>query len=254
MPRISVATLRRLRALIAQQPLAPPRLHSLSQAHCTCRASLFAQGNRSLPIAPLSARRCFSSYPPRRQHQPASSPPKTHYDLFPTALPSGPPPTGSFTLDPGALRKEFLQLQAKAHPDLHAAKDKSRAEATSAYINEAYKTLLNPLLRAQYLLSLRGVDVANDETAKVEDPELLMHVLELRERIEEAESEAEIDQMKQENEKRIAHSEDVLSEVFKDDGRTEEAKQEAVKLRYWVNVRESLDAWEEGKEVPPLVH
>jgi molecular chaperone HscB len=81
--------------------------------------------------------------------------PQTHYEFFPKTLPRGPPPSGPFHIDTRELRKEFLQLQAVAHPDRHPAHLKSRAEGTSARINEAYKTLQNPLLRTQYLLSLR---------------------------------------------------------------------------------------------------
>ena len=253
MPSISLSTLRHLRALVATS--APTSAASLClRAHRTARRIPHTVYKSNNQAALWTTNRNFASFTRNNEERQASSPPQTYYDLFPISLPSGPPPTGPFTLDPRALRKEFIQLQAKAHPDLHAAADKARAEATSAYINEAYKTLLNPLQRAQYLLSLRGVDVANDETAKVEDPELLLHVLELREQIEEAESEQEIAQMKDENEARIAQSEETLNRIFRHEGQTEEAKSEAVKLRYWVNVRESLDAWEKGKEVPPLVH
>jgi molecular chaperone HscB len=129
---------------------------------------------------------------------------------------------------------------------------KSRAEATSARINEAYKTLQNPLLRAQYLLSLRGIDVAQDETAKVEDPELLMEVLDTRELIESAKEEEELEEIRAVNEERIMSSEAVLERAFKEDD-TARAKEEAVRLRYWVNIRESLDAWERGKPVI-LIH
>ena len=115
-------------------------------------------------------------------------------------------------------------------------------------INEAYKTLQNPLLRAQYLLSLRGINIAEDETAKVEDPDLLMEVLELRERIEAAEDEDEVRVMKEENEGRIEECVTSLEEAFRGDD-IERAKEEVVRLRYWVNVRESLDAWEKGKPV-----
>ena len=181
---------------------------------------------------------------------PASPPkvPQTHYDFFPETLPDGPPPKGHFPIDARALRREFLRLQAKAHPDLHPAELKSRAEATSARINEAYKTLLNPLHRAQYLLSLQGVDVATDETLKVEDPELLMTVLEAREAIEEAAEEHDLDGLRDENEARIRASEEVLEGAFAGHD-IELAKREAVKLRYWVNIRESVDAWERGKPV-----
>ncbi|KAL0938807.1 Fe-S protein assembly co-chaperone HscB [Colletotrichum truncatum] len=178
----------------------------------------------------------------------SSKPPATHYDFFPITLPDGPPPKGHFPIDQRALRREFLRLQAKAHPDMHPAELKTRAEATSARINEAYKTLSNPLLRAQYLLQLRGVDVANDETLKVEDPELLMIVLEAREEIEEATDESELEGQRAANDERIRASEEVLERAFRNDD-LETAKREAVNLRYWVNIQESLNNWESGKPI-----
>ncbi|KAG0648117.1 J-type accessory chaperone 1 [Hyphodiscus hymeniophilus] len=178
--------------------------------------------------------------------------PQTHYEFFPKTLPNGPPPSGPFIIDVRELRREFLQLQAVAHPDRHPAHVKNRAEATSARINEAYKTLQNPLLRTQYLLSLRGIDVAEDETAKVEDPELLMEVLDTREEIENAREEEELEELKRINDERIEESEGVLDRAFREDD-LELAKGEAVKLRYWVNIKESLDGWEKGKPIV-LVH
>ncbi|KAK5628259.1 hypothetical protein RRF57_003974 [Xylaria bambusicola] len=174
--------------------------------------------------------------------------PETHYEFFPNTLPAGPPPKGPFDIDVRALRREFLSLQAGAHPDLHPAHMKSRAQAASARINEAFKTLSHPLLRAQYVLSLRGLDVGGDETAKVEDPELLMLVLETRETIEEAENEGDLEGLRAENEERIEESVGRLGDMFaKDD--LEGAREEVVRLRYWVNIRESIDNWEKGKPV-----
>lgn len=120
--------------------------------------------------------------------------------------------------------------------------------AHSAQINEAYKTLQSPLLRAQYLLSLRGIEVAEDEHAKVDDPELLMEVLDAREQIEEAQSEEDLVGMKKENDARIEESVKVLEEAFATDN-IEAAKAEAVRLRYWINIGDSLHAWERGKPV-----
>ena len=131
---------------------------------------------------------------------------------------------------------------------MHAQADKKRAEALSSRINEAYKTLQNPLLRAQYLLSLRGIEVAEDETAKVEDPELLMEVLEAREQIEEAQHEDHLVDMKTANEERISESTRIIDQAFRDDD-LEAAKSEAVKLRYWINIRESIEGWEKGAPV-----
>jgi len=201
--------------------------------------------------------RTISTTTPRRHDEPKITSretllPQTHYDFFPSFGPDALPPKGPFTLDLSLLRREFLQLQAKAHPDLAPAEKKRQAEALSARINEAYKTLQNPLLRAQYILELRGIDVAGDETAKVEDPELLMEVLETREVIEEAASEEELQPLRELNERRIAGSVGVLEEAFKNDD-MDAAKEEAVKLRYWINIRESVDAFEPGKPVV-LIH
>ncbi|KAF2009802.1 Co-chaperone Hsc20 [Aaosphaeria arxii CBS 175.79] len=178
--------------------------------------------------------------------------PQTHYTFFPKSLPAGPPPQGDFSIDLSALKREFLQLQARAHPDLHPPADKSKAQALSARINEAYKTLSSPLSRAQYLLTLRGIEVAEDETAKVEDPELLMEVLETNERIEEAESEDDLVVLKNENEAKVRRSLQILEEAFREDD-VDAAKREAVNLRYWANIGESLHAWEKGKPVQ-LIH
>lgn len=188
--------------------------------------------------------------PEGEEEPPAKSP--THYDLFPQTLPAGPPPAGAFEIDTRALRREFLTLQATAHPDVasggRGAAQKRRAEAASARINDAYRTLTHPLSRAQHLLNLRGIDVANEETARVEDPELLMLVLETREAIEEADSEEALEPLREENERRVRESEGRLAGAFaRDDLR--EAREEVTRLRYWVNIRESIHNWERGKPV-----
>jgi len=224
------------------------------------RSNLCWSCQQRITSTPLWQTRSFTSTITRHDDVPANAAgtkesiaPQTHYDFFPQTLgASAIPPSGTFEIDLKTLKREFLQLQAKAHPDMMPANKKRQAEALSARINEAYKTLQNPLHRAQYLLSLRGIDVAEDETAKVEDPELLMEVLETRETIEDAQEEKDLAPLKEKNEGRIADSIDVLEDAFKNDD-MDLAKSEAVKLRYWINIRESIDAWEQGKPVV-LVH
>ncbi|KAF3360408.1 hypothetical protein VdG1_01368 [Verticillium dahliae VDG1] len=80
------------------------------------------------------------------------------------------------------------------------------------------------------------------------DPGLLLTVLEAREEIEDAATEAELEGLRAANDARIRASEDVLEAAFRGDD-LEAAKREAVRLRYWVNIRDSLDAWESGKPV-----
>src|SRR5579862_1058416 len=174
--------------------------------------------------------------------------PRNFYEIFPQSLSYGPPPRGPFFIDLRQLRKEFLQLQQNSHPDRHPPEVKRRAEAISAHINEAYKTLQDPLLRAQYLLSLRGFDVAGDETAKVDDHKLLMEVLDAREEIEAADEEEQLLPLKETNTARIDASVKALEDAFGvDDLMT--AREETMKLRYWFNIRDSLATWEKGKPV-----
>jgi molecular chaperone HscB len=246
----SLDTLRFLRSVIASQSQTPARS---PQPCCSdnFRNTLPSQfGHRAVS----RSRRPFSSSASPYSKESIS---KSHYDFFPNTLPSGPPPDGPFSLNLRQLRNEFLQLQAKAHPDRHAGSSKAAADALSSRINEAYKTLQSPLLRAQYLLSLRGDTTHEDDSAKLgeedEDQELLMEVLELREQIEAAESEAEIANLRGENGVRMDESVKVLEEAFaKDDLAT--ARKEAVRLRYWVNVEDTLHAWEKGEGVPSLQH
>lgn len=79
-----------------------------------------------------------------------------------------------------------------------------------------------------------------------------MEVLETRELIEAALEEEELRELREVNEERIMESEAVLGEAFGRDD-LERAREEAVRLRYWTNIKESLDAWERGKPVV-LIH
>ncbi|KAH6608713.1 fe-s assembly co-chaperone [Trichoderma cornu-damae] len=250
----------RLRAAPFARPNRPSHRIAASAGGLRClgAALLSSSSAASAPSEPPPESASASGSDPEPS-QPASAAPEspsspgrpspTHYDMFPETLPRGPPPGGHFPVDPRALRREFLRLQARHHPDMHPPGPlKARAEATSALINEAYKTLANPLLRAQYLLSLRGVDVAHDETMQVDDPSLLMMVLEAHEEISDAHREEDLRGLREANDARIRRSEDALETAFRDDD-VLAAKKEAVRLRYWVNIKQSLDNWEEGRPV-----
>lgn len=254
----STDLLRYLRSAVTPQirPVATST-RLIRQKSCTLSADsprTFA-GRLHSSEPPHKSDRHISSSSPRASDLPTN--PQTHYDFFPTTLPKGPPPSGSFAVDLKQLRNEFLRLQASAHPDRHPPERKAVAEALSARINEAYKTLQSPLARAQYLLSMRGNESPTDEAAKLgdegDDQMLLMEVLDLREQIEEAETEADIRSIKEENDVRIATSVKILEDAFRSD-QIDEAAKEAVKLRYWVNVDETLHAWEEGRPPPNLQH
>lgn len=218
--------------------------------------------------------------PPSGPSSGPSSGPPSFYALFPKTFPRGPPPAAPFPVDVRALRTEFLHLQAAAHPDFHhhassslsdaADRDstrgggggqhstaRARAEALSSLINEAYRTLASPLLRAQYLLRQNhGIDLAGDESTlvgneaagKEKDMELLMAVLEVREDIERAADEADLEPIRQANDARMRASEAELASAFAADDAAS-ARREAVRLRYWVNIDDALRNWERGKDI-----
>ena len=104
---------------------------------------------------------------------------KNYFELF--ALPV------SFSLDMQLLRERYRELQRTVHPDRFATasgQEQRLAIQGSTHINEAFETLKDPLLRAQYLLRLHGVDFApGSETTK--DTVFLMEQLELREALSE---------------------------------------------------------------------
>ncbi|OJJ46251.1 hypothetical protein ASPZODRAFT_53385, partial [Penicilliopsis zonata CBS 506.65] len=177
-----------------------------------------------------------------------------YYTIFARTIPTGPPPASAFEITPADLRREFLQLQSGIHPDKYPAGPlKQRAEALSARINEAYRTLLDPLQRAQYLLrEWHGVDVTAEDgaTKHALDRETLMEVMEVQEAIEEAgaqpEAETVIAALQRENEGRIAACVATLGDAFSRSD-IETARQECVRLRFWYSIREGLREWEPGR-------
>jgi len=184
-----------------------------------------------------------------------------YYTIFPRTLSAGPPPASSFDISVGDLRREFLQLQNAVHPDKYPSGDvKQHAEAISARINEAYRTLIDPLQRAQYLLrEWHGIDVLAEDGASKHalDPETLMEVMEVQETIEEVgaspEAEEEIDALKKENDQRIEACVRSLGGAI-DRGDIEAARKECVRLRFWYSVGEGLREWEPGRTEIRLVH
>lgn len=102
-----------------------------------------------------------------------------------------------FAVDQAALDEAYRTVQSQAHPDRFAnAGDAERRVAMqwAAHANEAYRTLRQPLKRAIYLLSLRGVDIqAENNTAMA--PAFLMQQMEWREALQEAVEERAADRL-----------------------------------------------------------
>lgn len=184
----------------------------------------------------------------------------TYYTLFPKTFPKGPPPAGPFVVPATDLRKEYLALQALAHPDrqgpLADDSQRSAAESRSSLLSVAYKTLLSPLQRAQHLIACReGVvdPLAEDAGSSSElekaadtvsangviDEDFLMDVLVAREAAEDAASAEEIKLLLAENNLRIAQTEQDLDVAFKNDD-LPHATNLTRQLSYWAGIDRQL--------------
>jgi molecular chaperone HscB len=97
------------------------------------------------------------------------------------------------TIDTAALEKQFYKLSRKLHPDRHAqasAAEQEQILAQSSQLNDAYRTLKNPVARAEYLLELLGLRIDENNAAKKADAprvpaDLLEEVFELNMQLEE---------------------------------------------------------------------
>lgn len=135
---------------------------------------------------------------------------------------------------------------------MHSGPAKARAEAASSVINDAYTTLRDPLRRAEYILSLHGIDTKKEGEKMggglglegvatgggIEDMEFLDEIMEVREAVEEA-GEGDIEGLKGENQTRVERCEERLGGFFERED-WEGARGEVVRLRYWRGIGERL--------------
>ncbi len=90
-----------------------------------------------------------------------------------------PPPGGDYffvfdleprlNLDLAVLEREFHRLSRKLHPDRFARagdNEKLWSLADTALLNDAYRTLKDPLRRTEYLLKLRGAKMDESTTVR----------------------------------------------------------------------------------------
>jgi molecular chaperone HscB len=90
-------------------------------------------------------------------------------------------------IEMGELEAKFLQLSWKSHPDNFVnAGEAERASSLkrSSELNDAYRTLRDPVGRVEYLLAIEGMRKEGENKQQV-PPELLEEVFELNESLDE---------------------------------------------------------------------
>jgi molecular chaperone HscB len=104
-------------------------------------------------------------------------------------------------IDRARLEKDFYALSRKLHPDVYARASGNEQDWSlqkTSQLNDAYRTLKDPIARTQYLLSLEGVQLeeqskaatdkarqSGEEKKQVVPPELLEEVFELNMQLQE---------------------------------------------------------------------
>src|SRR5215469_16131811 len=104
-------------------------------------------------------------------------------------------------LDTAQLERDFYALSRKLHPDINAKANSNEQEWSlekTSQLNDAYRTLKDPISRTEYLLRLQGVQLEEQSKAatdaarrsgeskkQVVPPELLEEVFELNMQLEE---------------------------------------------------------------------
>lgn len=105
-------------------------------------------------------------------------------------------------LDTAQLERDFYALSRKLHPDINARANGPEQEWSlekTSQLNDAYRTLKDPILRTEYLLRLQGVQLEEQSKAATEEarktggvkkqvvaPDLLEEVFELNMQLEES--------------------------------------------------------------------
>ena len=97
-------------------------------------------------------------------------------------------------IDTVVLEREFHRLSRKLHPDRFArasAEEQQWSLAATALLNDAYRTLRDPIQRTEYLLKLEGLEIGEEHAGKGKSADrqppadLLEEVFELNMQLEE---------------------------------------------------------------------
>ena len=119
-------------------------------------------------------------------------------------------------LEPAALDRAYFALQRRWHPDRFVARpsdERARASSEAAALNDAYRTLKDPLSRAVYLAELRGVELPGDGKT-IDDPDLLMEAMETREALHEAATSDAVDALAVQAKRQAQEALEELADLF----------------------------------------
>jgi molecular chaperone HscB len=160
-----------------------------------------------------------------------------------------------YDLDLAELERRYKDLSRQLHPDRFAKADPRARRASlgrTVQLNEAWRTLKDPVRRAEYLLGLAGVKVGAGDAP----PALLMETLELREELGEARmagDDAKVRRMGAAMRERVARAMSAIAGGLsdgtqgKDDGLVR-AERALVELRYFQRFLDEVAVHEDSRD------
>lgn len=147
------------------------------------------------------------------------------------------------TVDSKALAKAFRTRSVKVHPDRYGNKsavERRLAVQHTATLNDAFRTLSDPQKRAEYLMSLEGVEVGGEEQ-RTNDPEFLMAMMELQEEADGAKTPDAIDAMLERVDKTYDERMSAIVAYFDEKkGERDDIVRALDELRYYRRLKERL--------------
>lgn len=156
----------------------------------------------------------------------------------------------SFELDATRVEQAYRNLQREYHPDRYAHADEQqqlKAVQAATHINEAFQTLKSPVRRAQYMLSLRGIETG-EESRRQLPMDFLMTQMELRETLAEAQHADEpfevLESLAKQGKTLLAAELQNFAEALGED-RLESAEESVRKLQFLTKLQTEIENAEE---------
>jgi molecular chaperone HscB len=158
-----------------------------------------------------------------------------------------------FNIDTAQLTQAYQKLQKSVHPDrfAHASAQEQRiAVQKSSMINDAFQTLKKPLMRAEYMLTIRGTELPSEQST-FKDNSFLMRQMELREMLAEIKFADDIDAAIFEANQTLESEFDALYKVMQiqlatnDVQANSDAAESLRKLKFYQKLHQELDRLED---------
>lgn len=121
----------------------------------------------------------------------------------------------TYRVDPARLDQAYHAMQGQVHPDRHAHLPETERRLSMQWatqVNEAYRTLKQPLLRAHYLLRLAGAETDHESNTAM-PAAFLIEQMEWREAVAEARASGDHHELEKLMQRMERHGAEIRAEI-----------------------------------------